>query len=159
MLTYLLLGTNLGDRSKNLSQARGLISTISRITEESSVYETAAWGITDQPNFLNQVIVIDGIKDPRVLLSQIQEFEIEIGRIRKEKWTARLIDIDILYFGDKVIADKILNVPHPEIQNRRFTLLPLVELAPDFVHPVLQKSTQELLNQCNDQLSVSIWSK
>ncbi len=152
---YLLLGTNLGDRMANLQRAKELmVPKMITVIRESSVYETAAWGIEDQPSFLNQVLRVDFIKSPQRLLEGILEIEEEMGRVREEKWGSRLIDIDILYFGDRVVAEKDLKIPHPEIQNRRFTILPLLEIAPNFEHPVLKTSHQELLNKTPDDLEV-----
>ena len=155
---YLLLGTNLGDRLVNLQRAKELMVTkMITVIRESSVYETAAWGIQDQPSFLNQVVQIDFQRAPGRLLQLILEIEAQMGRIREEKWGSRLIDIDILYFADKVIDQKNLRIPHPEIGNRRFTLLPLVELAAGFVHPVLGMTQKELLDQTSDQLEVKLF--
>ena len=156
---YLLLGTNLGDRMANLQRAKELMMTkMITVMRESSVYETAAWGIEDQPSFLNQVVQIDFNRTPTRLLELLLEIEQQMGRIREEKWGSRLIDIDILYFKDQIIDSNELKIPHPEIQNRRFTLLPLVELAPDLRHPSLKKTQEELLSQTPDQLEVKTFN-
>lgn len=156
---YLLLGTNLGDRMANLQRAKELMMTkMITVMRESSVYETAAWGIEDQPSFLNQVVEIDFNRTPTRLLELLLEIEQQMGRIREEKWGSRLIDIDILYFKDQIIDSNELKIPHPEIQNRRFTLLPLVELAPDLQHPSLKNTQEELLSQTPDQLEVKIFN-
>lgn len=152
---YLLLGTNLGNKIKNLEKVRELlVSNRVTIRRESSIYETAAWGIEDQPTFLNQVVEIETAKTPDKLLDLTQEIEKKIGRVRKEKWGERLIDIDILYYGDSIIDQEDLQVPHPEIQNRRFTLVPMVDIAQDFVHPQLLVSQEALLKACEDTLEV-----
>lgn len=152
---YLLLGTNLGDRTVNLARVRELlVGNRVPIVKESQIYETAAWGIEDQPLFLNQVIEIETSKTPVKLLELTQAIEEDMGRVRKEKWGQRLIDIDILYYSDRLVAQEDLIIPHPEIQNRRFTLKPMMEIAAEFVHPVLKKSQQTLLEECKDSLEV-----
>ncbi len=156
---YLLLGTNLGDRMANLQRAKELMMTkMITVIRESSVYETAAWGIEDQPSFLNQVVQIDFYRAPSRLLALLLEIEEQMGRVREEKWGSRLIDIDILYFKDELIDEKDLQVPHPEIANRRFTLLPLVELAPSLLHPANGKTQQELLDETTDPLEVKLFN-
>jgi 2-amino-4-hydroxy-6-hydroxymethyldihydropteridine diphosphokinase len=153
---YLLLGTNLGERELNLQMARTKIQEgIGLIASLSSIYETLAWGKTDQPNFLNQVIVVKTSLQPSEVLSKTQTIEIELGRIKNEHWGERIIDIDILYYSKKIVNHKNLKIPHPHIQDRRFTLEPLVEISPDFLHPILKKTNIELLRNCTDKLSVS----
>ncbi len=149
---YLLLGSNLGDRMKNLSDARHSIGSVVR---SSAVYATAAWGNTFQPDFLNQAVEIDGDRAPGDLLKRIAEIESSMGRQRIEKWGPRIIDIDIALYHDHVIHTNDLIVPHPEIQNRRFALEPLCELSPDMVHPVLMKTIRQLLEECKDPLPVT----
>jgi 2-amino-4-hydroxy-6-hydroxymethyldihydropteridine diphosphokinase len=154
---YLLLGTNQGDREKNLGDAQSLLAERGiAALRVSSLYETAAWGIEDQPGFLNQVMEVSTDLSAIELLKTILAVELEMGRVRIQKWGERLIDIDILYYQDEVIDLPELKVPHPEMPNRRFTLVPLVELAAEAVHPVLQKTQQELLDVCPDPLSVHI---
>lgn len=152
---YLLLGSNLGNRKVHLSKTIKLIEkSIGKISKFSSVYETAAWGKLNQPAFLNQVIVVDTKVSPDCLLSELQRIEKLIGRIRKEKWGERTIDVDILYYNDIIIETDYLSIPHPEIQHRRFTLEPLTEIAPEFHHPVLNRSNLDLLTECKDLLTV-----
>ncbi len=151
---YLLLGSNLGDKRSNLQMAVEAISEYGDVVNKSSVYETAAWGKTDQPGFLNQVIEISCDLEPHELLKRLQQTEVQLGRQRFEKWGERSIDIDILYFNTQVIESKNLCIPHPEIQHRRFTLVPLNEIAPQFIHPVLQQTQVRLLELCSDQLEV-----
>lgn len=152
---YLLLGTNLGDRTANLDRVRELlIGNKVAIIKESLIYETAAWGIEDQPSFLNQVLEIETPKTPAMLLELTKAIEEDMGRVRKVKWGERLIDIDILYYGNTVMNQPNLIIPHPEIQNRRFTLVPLTEIASEFLHPDLMKSQQQLLEECTDQLGI-----
>lgn len=154
---YLLLGTNLGDRKKKLEEASGLIrERIGTVIKSSSVYETAAWGKTNQPAFLNQVLLISSTLGPEPMMAALHTIEQDLGRVRNERWAARTIDIDILYYGDLVV-DNTLHIPHPGIPDRRFTLVPLAELSPKFVHPVLQRSQQQLLEACKDTLEVKKW--
>ena len=152
---FLLLGTNLGQKSQNLFAAQNMIEErIGVIRDISSVYETAPWGKQDQPAFYNQVLTLDTSLDPQETLKSLQEIELTLGRVRKERWGERLIDIDILYFNHDVIKEPSLRVPHPGIPNRRFTLVPLVEIAPDHIHPQLGKTQKELLQECPDHLEV-----
>jgi len=152
---YLLTGGNLGDRKQNLSIAREFISKqCGEIIATSSLYETAAWGKTDQPAFLNQALEIATALTARQLIRRVLKVETMMGRVRKEKYGPRLIDIDILLFNDEKHNYQLLKLPHPEMQNRRFALLPLVEIAPDMVHPILNKSITQLLAECKDVLDV-----
>ncbi len=154
---YLSLGSNLGDREKNLIRAQELL-TFNRIiiSRASSIYETEAWGKEDQPNFLNQVLEVVTDLSPRFLVNRIGVIEKEMGRVRIEKWGERLIDIDILYFNDEIIEEKDLVIPHPEIQNRRFVLEPMVEIGADQIHPVIGQTQRELFSLCSDQLSTEL---
>ena len=155
---YLLTGGNLGERKQNLRQARQQISlSCGKLVAESSIYETAAWGKRDQPRFLNQALKLETTLLPELLLKELLHIEDQIGRVRKEKFGPRLIDIDILFYegGESVIMDSPhLKLPHPEVQNRRFALTPLNEIAPTLVHPVLEKNISQLLEQCPDDLEV-----
>ncbi len=156
--TTLLLGTNLGDRNQNLKMARELIKKeIGLISRNSSVYETAAWGVTDQADFLNQVVIIETAMAPEVLLKKCLGIEHQMGRVRIRKWDKRFIDIDILYFEDQIIDTKYLTIPHPGIQDRRFTLVPLVEVVPNQLHPILSKTHTLLLEECPDKLTVELY--
>ena len=152
---FLLLGGNLGDRFSYLKQAITLIdSQIGPVIRQSAVYETASWGNEQQPDYLNQVLEVDTKLSPEELLVQLLETEKVMGRIRHEKWGARIIDIDILFYNNQIIDGSNLIIPHPYLHQRRFTLVPLVELAPEFVHPVLKQSLKELLNVLTDNLEV-----
>ena len=153
---FLLLGSNLGDRPQVLAAAREMIAgQAGSIVNQSAIYETEPWGITDQPAFLNQVLEITTSLLPEDLLRIILNIEHDLGRIRYERWGARVIDIDILYFGQTIMDSARLTLPHPRIQDRRFVLAPLAEIAPGFIHPVLQKTTSKLLEQCPDTSAVS----
>jgi 2-amino-4-hydroxy-6-hydroxymethyldihydropteridine diphosphokinase len=157
--SYLLTGANLGDREQNLERARALLAeqcgTIIRV---SSLYETAAWGNEDQPPFLNQSIELQTALNARQLIRKILKVEKQMGRVRTEKYAPRIIDIDILFYNDEKHNYHFLKVPHPEVQNRRFALLPLSEIAGDLIHPVLNKSINKLLDECNDPLPVKKYS-
>ncbi len=153
---YILLGTNLGDRPENLAQAKNLAGQAGvRVVRESAVYETAAWGVQDQPGFLNQVVEVTTNLAPQALLDQLLAIEQEMGRVRERKWGERLIDLDILYYQNEVIDTAQLSVPHPGIPDRRFTLVPLVELAAGEVHPTLGQTQSQLLVNCPDLLEVT----
>jgi len=129
------------------------------IVGASQVYETAAWGKTDQPAFLNQAIAIDTTLDPDIFLATILAIENSLGRVRKEKWEPRAIDIDILLYGVQVINKPELVVPHPAMQERRFVLTPLAEIAAEISHPVLKKPINQLLSECSDSLEVKVLAK
>ena len=152
---YIQLGTNLGERLANLEQARQqIINLPSAILKESSIYETEAWGIKEQPAFLNQVILITTHIQPEELLQAFLVIERKMGRERIHKWRERLIDIDILFYNDLILKTEILTIPHPFIQKRNFVLAPLQEIAPDFIHPQLKKTMWELWSQSPDQSTV-----
>lgn len=150
---FLITGGNIGDRKKNLDTAAALIENrIGKIVIRSKVYETEAWGITNQPLFYNQVLVVESKFSAREVLNTILKIEAEMGRKRTIKNAARIIDIDILFFNDEVINEKNLIIPHPQINNRRFVLSPLNEIAPQMVHPRLKKTMTELLSESKDLL-------
>ncbi len=152
---YLLSGANLGDRQRNLERACEMLGSMAgKIEKRSAYYETDAWGVTSQPAFWNQAILLSTPLEPDQLLTVIHQIEQVLGRRRDQRWGARTLDIDILYFGDQVIRTERLSVPHPEIANRRFTLVPLAGIAPGFVHPLLRKTNLELLELCSDPLAV-----
>jgi 2-amino-4-hydroxy-6-hydroxymethyldihydropteridine diphosphokinase len=156
--TLLLLGGNQGDRLQYLAEARRqLKARAGSIEKKSAVYETAAWGLEDQPAFLNQVLLLETSLPPQALLEEINRIEKNLGRVRAVKWDARVIDIDILYFDDLVVETPRLQLPHPHLQDRRFTLLPLVEIAPDWIHPLFQKTNRQLLAECPDPLEVKVY--
>jgi 2-amino-4-hydroxy-6-hydroxymethyldihydropteridine diphosphokinase len=155
---YLLLGGNLGDRTAYLQQARELIQVqVGSLVKTSGLYETAAWGKTDQPAFLNQVLEVQTELKPEQVLRQINLIEHELGRERIEHWGARVIDIDILFYDDLVLETQRLTIPHPQLHKRGFTLKPLAEIAPDLWHPALHKSIDQLQAECEDELEVNMY--
>jgi 2-amino-4-hydroxy-6-hydroxymethyldihydropteridine diphosphokinase len=152
---FLLLGSNLGDREQSLHQAIHLISVeIGTIAKLSAVYETQSWGKTDQPDYLNQVMLLQTTLSAKAVLEKILNIELRMGRVRDEKWGARIIDIDILFYNSDIIDEPGLHIPHPELHNRRFTLVPLAEIAPFFIHPVLSKEIRQIKNEIKDTLIV-----
>ncbi|HEX6849356.1 MAG TPA: 2-amino-4-hydroxy-6-hydroxymethyldihydropteridine diphosphokinase [Chitinophagaceae bacterium] len=152
---HLLIGGNLGDRKENFLSAISLIrEQCGSLTKSSSIYETEAWGKTDQPSFLNQALEISTSLNARQLMRKILKIEKEMGRVRKEKLGPRLIDIDILLFENEIHDLRFLKIPHPEMQNRRFVLVPLAEIDPSLQHPVMKKTIAELLEECPDNLAV-----
>lgn len=154
-ISYILLGSNLGDREKYIASAITEISaTLGIIEISSSLYETASWGKHDQPDFLNQVIELKTNLNPKELLAGVLNIEIKLGRKRIEKWGSRVIDIDILLYGQQIVNEPELSIPHPFLALRRFCLMPLNEIAPEFVHPILKKTIQELLLELSDDLFV-----
>lgn len=152
---YLLTGGNLGNQRENLTAARKLLEEqCGEISAASCFYETAAWGKTDQPAFLNQALELKTSLNARQLIRRILKIEKIMGRVRKEKLGPRIIDIDILLFNDEVHDIRFLKIPHPEMPNRRFALTPLAEIAPNMQHPVLKKTIAQLLDECPDESGV-----
>ena len=157
---YLLIGGNIGDRLGFMAAAKEKMKQKGiELIRQSAIYETAAWGITDQPSFLNQVLEIVTSLNPEELLSELLSIEQELGRIRAEKNGARTIDIDILYFESQLIHTPGLSIPHDRIPIRRFVLIPLAELIPDFIDPKTNKSIVEMLNDCPDSLEVAFYNQ
>ncbi len=156
-LIYLLIGGNLGNPIENLSIASDLIEKeLGKIITASSIYQTASWGITEQPDFLNQVLLVETKLSAKETMQLILSIENKMGRIRTLKNASRIIDIDILFFNDEIINKENLTIPHPEIQNRKFALIPLNEIAPDLMHPVFTKSIKNLLSTSKDKLEVKL---
>ncbi len=152
---YLLLGSNQQQPQKQLLRATKLVGKqIGPIIKCSAVYETAAWGNNNQPNFLNQVLKISTPLAPAKALAIALRIEAEMGRVRTVKNAPRIIDIDILFFDKQIIYTKDLKVPHPLLQDRRFVLVPLNEMSPNLKHPILNKSIHDLLKLCTDPLGV-----
>ncbi len=152
---FFSIGGNIGDRQANLVKAITEIGQrVGKILVASSIYETKAWGIENQPDFLNQVLLVETALTPLATLETILTIELEMGRIRAQKWYTRIIDIDLLFFDDQIITSQQLTIPHPFLAKRNFVLAPLAEIAPDFIHPVLQKSIKALYLDSKDPLKV-----
>ncbi len=152
-LLVLQLGSNLGNRSGNLHKACLLIvESIGPFESVSSIYETAPWGYDSKNRFLNQCITVWSVRDPGSILERIHLIETKLGRQgRSIDYIDRLIDIDILFYGDMVLSRPDLQIPHPKIQDRRFSLVPLAEILPDFEHPTFRKKISTMLSECLDK--------
>jgi 2-amino-4-hydroxy-6-hydroxymethyldihydropteridine diphosphokinase len=155
---YLLFGSNLGERTANIANAitRLKNSGVNAI-KLSSLYETEPWGNKDQANFINQAGKFHTHASAAGLMKIILDIEREMGRQRAIRWEPRIIDVDILFFGDQVISQKDLSIPHKEMEKRKFALTPLSEIAPGFMHPVLKKNIRQLLAECNDNMKVELF--
>lgn len=153
---YILLGSNEGDRLQHLTNALNFIQQeAGNIVKTSAVYTTLAWGYTEQPDFLNQVICIDTSLSAQQLLQTLLSVEKKLGRIRSStKWMQRIIDLDVLFYNDTIIDSPELKVPHPHLQDRKFVLIPLQEIAPTYVHPLFKKNITTLTAECKDLLEV-----
>jgi len=143
---YLALGTNLGDRAANLRAAITGLAPDVQVLARSSVYETPPWGYTDQPSFLNMVLRAETSLDPHALLAYVKALETRLGREASFRYGPRKIDIDILFYDDRLLNQPVLQIPHPRLHERAFVLVPLAELAPDLVHPLLKERIQDLLS-------------
>lgn len=153
----LLSGSNMGDLSRNMESALIMISQNAGVIKNTSfIYETEAWGKIDQPAYYNQVIELNTTLDANTLMQKLLQIEKMMGRERTEKWAPRLIDLDILYFNNEVINEPDLKIPHPHLHERRFTLVPLSEILPDMLHPVLKRSNKDLLESLTDTLKVRV---
>jgi len=154
-IVYLLLGSNIGNSNDMLQTATEFIEKeVGNVLRKSSCYATAAWGFKEQPDFLNQVLEVKTAMSPIDLLKCCLSIEQKMGRVRTVKNAPRIIDIDILFYGNDIIKEDGLQVPHPEIPNRRFVLVPMTELSKDFIHPVLGRNMSQLLADCADTLNV-----
>ena len=153
----LLSGSNTGDLSRNMECALTMIAQYAGdIKNTSFIYETEAWGKIEQPAYYNQVIELNTTLDANTLMQKLLQIEKMMGRERTEKWAPRLIDIDILYFNNEVMNEPDLKIPHPHLHERRFTLVPLSEILPDMLHPVLKRSNKDLLESLTDTLKVRV---
>lgn len=157
MTAFLSLGGNLGNTREIFEQTYPMIEKkIGHILQKSSLYQTAAWGMTEQADFLNQVIEVDTQLDPEAILTQLLAIEQVFGRVREVKWGPRNIDLDLLLVGDTQVNTSQLQVPHPRMQDRKFILIPLAEIASDIVHPVLGQPINVLLAQTADTSTVTL---
>lgn len=143
-IVYLALGSNLGDRGENLRQAIAALPPQMDVKAKSPIYETPPWGIEDQPKFFNQVIKADTYLQPEPLLKHLKRLEVALGRKPNVRNGPRLIDIDILFYDQLVLNTPLLTIPHPRLHERGFVLLPLMDIAPELIHPVLRKNVREL---------------
>lgn len=159
-LSFILLGSNLGDREAILESAVDMIEErCGSVVLMSSLYESEPWGFETENLFLNQAIGVETSLSPHDLLNELLQIEAELGRVRRENhqgYESRPIDLDVIYYDDMVIADEELIVPHPSMHKRRFVLMPLCEIAPDFIHPLFRESNRELLARCEDRLRVRL---
>lgn len=156
---YLLLGSNLGDSRLLIENTSKLIyNNIGKMINESSFYKSPPWGFTHENSFLNKVLFIETNFDAQKVLDECQSIERKMGRLRtnSSEYEAREIDVDILFFNDEIIKTQDLTVPHPRIEERRFALLPMSEIAENFIHPVLKCSIFDVLNNCKDNSKVVI---
>ena len=148
---YIALGTNLGDRPANLRAAIRSMPPDVHVLAESYVYETPPWGVEDQPPFLNMAVKAETDLEPEPLLQHLKQLEAELGREKSIRWGPRLIDLDILFYDDLILDTPPLVIPHPRLHERGFVLVPLADVAEEFVHPLLGKSVRELLQGINSQ--------
>ena len=148
-IVYLALGSNLGNRLSNLKEAIAALSPQMEVKAKSSVYETPPWGYEDQPKFLNQVIKAKTYLEPEPLLKHLKRLEVALGRKESFPNGPRLIDMDILFFDDRILSTPSLVIPHPRLHERGFVLLPLMEIEPDLVHPISKKSVREMVTSSN----------
>ena len=153
-----MIGGNLGDRLKLLQKAESLLeSTCGTLVNASSIYESEAWGMNNQPSFLNRLLVMQTDLTPFQLLEKMLDIELQLERKRLEKWGPRTMDIDLLFYNDLVLETEKLTVPHPWIGSRRFVLEPLVEVAGELLHPIVKKTMKQLLESCKDPCQVRCW--
>ncbi len=152
---YLLLGSNQGEREANLQNARKAIEkSIGKIAQKSHLYETQSWGKTDEDDHLNQALEVQTVLSPREVLRKIQQIETDMGRTRTQKYGSRVIDIDILMYENLVINEPDLIIPHAELPNRNFALIPLMEIVGEMEHPTIGLPIEEIYLACEDELEV-----
>lgn len=157
-IAYIGLGSNIGDRFENLTSALRELSEFSTILTKSQIYETEPVGYKDQQDFLNMVVKISTNLSPIDLIIRLEEIEHKMGRIKEIIDGPRNIDLDILFFGNEIINSQSLKIPHPRLQNRKFVLQPLSEIAGELIHPVLNKSIQALAAALKSTEKVTLWT-
>lgn len=148
---YLSLGTNMGNRAENLKQAITSLPPQMTVKKKSKIYETPPWGYTDQEPFLNQVVLVTTYLEPEPLLKHLKRLEVALGRKASFRYGPRLIDLDILFFDNMIMETPALTIPHPHVHERGFVLMPMMDIAPDHVHPVTKKNTREMIALCNTE--------
>ena len=157
MLYHILLGGNLGNRLGYFARAKQLLAQISTIIAESKYYETAAWGVKNQPDYLNQALAVESDLSPKAFLMACLQIEDALGRTRLERWGARTMDIDLLLAQEEVWDLPELQIPHPRLHLRRFALLPLCDIAAEAVHPISNRKIADILAMCTDTAAVNLF--
>ena len=158
-IAFIGSGSNLGNREQQLSRALEWIKAeVGQVLQESAIYQTSPWGGIDQPDYLNQVWQIRTMLDPFRLMTALLNLEKRANRERVQRWGARTLDLDLLFFDDYQIRTDFLSLPHPRLQDRNFVLIPLAEIAPDWSHPVLQKTVKALMQDSPDKEVVRLWA-
>ena len=157
---YLHLGSNKGDRTSYLSNAiKQITAKIGQVTDQSAIYQTEPWGKKDQDDFLNMAIKVESNLVPEDALNAAKKIETDMGSEKKEKWGPRIIDIDILYCDDLITEKDNLVIPHPHIYERNFVLIPLMEIAGDFIDPVKEMSIEDIFDLCKDESEVLLFEE
>lgn len=152
---YIAFGSNIGDRHQAVEDALVMIENSGmKIIKQSNLYETEPYGYKDQPQFLNGAIDVETELSCREVLHTLLKIESDIGRVRKFKWGPRIIDLDIIFFNDEIYDEEDLKVPHPDMHNRDFVLGPIGDLCPNYVHPILNKSVSELLENLKNNRQI-----
>lgn len=156
--SYIVLGSNMGDKFTLLNNAIEIIECrCGKVIKKSSLYESEPWGFVSDENFVNRAICVETELSSHDLLKELLQIESELGRVRKENqvgYASRPIDLDIIYYGDMINNDDFLTLPHPRMHQRNFVLMPLCEIAPDFIHPVFKVANKTLLERCDDECKV-----
>jgi 2-amino-4-hydroxy-6-hydroxymethyldihydropteridine diphosphokinase len=156
-ITYLSLGGNLGNTIEIFLNSREILTKkVGKITQISSLYKTAAWGPIPQNDFINQVIEVETKLSAPELMDILLEIELQQGRIRQERWGPRTLDLDIIFFGEQLISTENLVIPHPRMEDRKFVLIPMVEINPNLIHPISRKSIRQILLECKDECDCKI---
>jgi 2-amino-4-hydroxy-6-hydroxymethyldihydropteridine diphosphokinase len=156
-ITYLSLGGNLGNTIEIFQNSREILTKkVGKITQISSLYQTAAWGPIPQNDFINQVIEVETKLSAPELMDILLEIELQQGRVRQERWGPRTLDLDIIFFGEQLISTESLEIPHPRMEDRKFVLIPMVEINPNLIHPISRKSIRQILLECKDECDCKI---